>query len=149
MTGFTLWAEQVRSQYLDLKLRLKPHRMTAYRVAAQPEAWSAINCLIWAGWVFFRPAESNVQQLYEILNRLLSNPQWVVLAIAIGVFQGAAVIRNGRYARATMALIAGVFWGVLAHGLYLGNPSAPGAAVYLGDALLNIVLCTMLLCPRR
>lgn len=141
--------ERARQYREAARLRIKPIRAVTYRVFGQPEGWSALHCLLWAAWAFFLPAQRNVEQLYEILHRLLTNTQWVAIALVIGLLQGAAVVRNKRYFRGVMAFVACVFWGVLAHGLYLGNSTAPAAAVYLGDALLNIVLCTMLLCPRR
>ena len=132
-----------------VRLRLKPYRVLAYRMAGQPEGWSAFYCLLWATWVFFMPPEPLVQHLYATLNRLLTNSQWVGVGLTVGLLQGGAVIRNKRYSRGLMALVAGLFWAVISRGLYLSDPSAPGAAMYLGNAILNISLCAMLLCPRR
>ena len=102
------------------------------------EFWSAAAALTWAVWVLMQPDRLGSLLLYHVVTDVASDTTWVLFALLIGGFQMIAVFVNHKRNRFAAAFFAGSFWLCLAYGLWLGNPSAPGAALHLIMGALNM-----------
>ncbi len=106
-------------------------------LAGEPEFWSATSLLLWSKWVYWEPVSLVDREPYHILAQAIP-PGWLeATGCLIGLLQLAAIASCLSFGRFLGALLAGSFWGTLCYGTWLGNRSAPGAAIYLTLALLN------------
>ena len=105
--------------------------------------------LVWSVWVFSQPEPLDSLYLYHVVTDIASDTTWVLLALFVGVFQLAATCLDNRKARFVAAFLAASFWLCLAYGLWLGNPSAPGAALHVIMGALNMTSMALLSLKSR
>ena len=113
------------------------------------EFWSAIGLLLWAKWVFWRPVGLESRSTYHVLAAVGSSADWDGVAFVIGLLQLTVVCLDHRWGRFVAAFATSTLWLMLAYALWLGNRSAPGAAVYLAFGLANIASMLLLSIVKR
>ena len=126
--------------------RLRHFRDLLQREPWWTEVWSGIAAIAWSKWVLWQPEDLAGRDPYRVIAGLASDATWEWIGFAVGVAQLGATGLDCRWARLGMAFLAAWFWFVLAYGLWLGNRSAPGAALYLtygGANVASLVLLTV------
>lgn len=113
------------------------------------EWWSATGAIAWACWIVWQPLELADREPYQVISFIASDAQWACIGLIIGATQLVAVSLDHRWARFGAAFLAGLFWVCLAYGLWLGNMSAPGAAVYAVLGAANMTSLVLLNLNKR
>lgn len=97
----------------------------------------------------FQPEPLAMREQYDVLTGAISSRVLEYLACGIGAAVIASVVWNKRWPRVATAFLSGVLWLSFAHGLWMGERSAPAAAVYITMGLQSLTMMMLLACPRR
>ena len=119
------------------------------RAVNQPETWSGMALIVWAWWVAFSPGGLDGLQIYRALTTAISSHMLIWTALGIGTLQLGAILWNRRWPRVVMTFFAAAFLLTLTHGLWMGAPTAPGAALSLTLGVMDMALMLLLCCPKR
>lgn len=125
-----------------------PVRITVRRLLGLPEFYSALAMILWSKWVLFQPEDLSTLPNYQVLSKLLTDAEMEWIGFTLGALQLGIVLGNWRWQRCAVALASILFWGVLANGLRMANPSTPGIALHITMACMNAAALVLLCCRR-
>lgn len=110
------------------------------------ETWSGAGALSWGLWSLATPGDLSGNPAYGVLTADVPEQFWECLAVALGAWQIAALVRGGRGLRWLAGVALGAWWGLPVMSI-LSSPDAPppGIAAFAAVALVG-ANCTTVLC---
>lgn len=131
----------IRWQYFRVLLGHEPWHV---------EFWSAAGMMMLWAMLTFGPAAVEGESNWRFLSGLVSDDVLGTVTFLLGVAQFTAACADHKWGRMIMAFGAAVFWLVLAHSLWMGNPTSPGVVPFLTLGLQNLASVLLIrLRPQR
>jgi hypothetical protein len=102
------------------------------------EFWSAWAAIGWAVISINSHEELSARQSYILMVRVADTQTWEMLGLALGLCQLAALIYDERMWRWGVAVVLSWWWSLLSVGIYMVDKDAPGLALFVSYAGINI-----------
>ncbi len=111
------------------------------------ELGGALTAISWAVLSYAAPTDMEAWPSMLFLLRLAPDEFWQAAGFSLGFWQLVFLALDSRWGRWGMALALGWFWSLLAMGVWLAVPWAPGVAVYAGWVAVSVFSVLRLLRP--